>query len=70
MAPPARARKTTTKSKSTDSAKPAPGSQPSLIPSGDSYLQRILNARVYEVARETSLTRPETWPSAWATRSC
>ncbi|RQO55461.1 threonine ammonia-lyase, biosynthetic [Paucibacter sp. KBW04] len=55
MAAPARARKTTT-NKSTDSAKPASGSQPSLIPKGDSYLQRILNARVYEIARETSLT--------------
>lgn len=29
--------------------------QPAVLPSGDSYLQRILNARVYEVARETPL---------------
>ncbi len=29
---------------------------PALIPSADSYLQRILNAKVYEVAVETALT--------------
>ncbi|WP_409993832.1 threonine ammonia-lyase, biosynthetic [Roseateles koreensis] len=29
---------------------------PSLIPNSNSYLQRILNARVYDVAKETSLT--------------
>lgn len=34
---------------------PSKTGQPALIPSGDSYLQRILNARVYEVAVETSL---------------
>ena len=34
---------------------PSKPGQPALIPSGDSYLQRILNAKVYEVAVETSL---------------
>jgi threonine dehydratase len=34
---------------------PSKTGQPALIPSGDSYLQRILNAKVYEVAVETSL---------------
>ena len=29
---------------------------PAMLPPGSSYLQRILNARVYEVARETALT--------------
>ncbi len=29
--------------------------KPALMPSGDSYLQRILNAKVYEVADETAL---------------
>lgn len=29
---------------------------PAMLPPGSSYLQRILNARVYEVARETDLT--------------
>jgi len=29
---------------------------PAMLPGGSSYLQRILNARVYEVARETDLT--------------
>ncbi len=30
---------------------------PAMLPPGSSYLQRILNARVYEVARETALTQ-------------
>ena len=29
---------------------------PAMLPPGSSYLQRILNARVYEVARETTLS--------------
>jgi len=36
-------------------AKTAP-QVPAMLPPGSSYLQRILNARVYEVARETALT--------------
>jgi len=32
------------------------GPVPAMLPPGSSYLQRILNARVYEVARETDLT--------------
>ncbi|MFX8239198.1 hypothetical protein ABTL41_19820, partial [Acinetobacter baumannii] len=28
---------------------------PAMLPPGSSYLQRILNARVYDVARETAL---------------
>lgn len=39
-----------------ETSSPASPVQPAVQPSGDSYLQRILNARVYEVARETSLT--------------
>ncbi|MGN6830232.1 threonine ammonia-lyase, biosynthetic [Paucibacter sp. M5-1] len=46
MAGPARKPRTT---RSTSIGKPA------LMPSGDSYLQRILNAKVYEVADETAL---------------
>jgi threonine dehydratase len=37
-------------------AKAATAALPALIPSDNSYLQRILNARVYDVAVETSLT--------------
>ena len=35
---------------------PASSQVPAMLPPGSSYLQRILNARVYEVARETDLT--------------
>ena len=45
MAGTARTKKTTTA-----------GTLPALVPSDNSYLQRILNARVYDVAVETSLT--------------
>ena len=45
MAGPARTKKTTNA-----------GALPALVPSDNSYLQRILNARVYDVAVETSLT--------------
>ncbi|MCV2368538.1 threonine ammonia-lyase, biosynthetic [Roseateles oligotrophus] len=48
MAGPARAKPRT--------AKTAHAALPALIPSDNSYLQRILNARVYDVAVETSLT--------------
>jgi threonine dehydratase len=41
--------------KSTSASKAAPG-RPALIPSANSYLQRILNAKVYDVAVETALT--------------
>ncbi len=34
---------------------PASSQVPAMLPPGSSYLQRILNARVYEVARETDL---------------
>jgi len=46
MAGPAPSRRTPRKSST---------SQPALIPAGNSYLQRILNAKVYEVAIETPL---------------
>ena len=36
-------------------ARKATAPVPAMLPPGSSYLQRILNARVYEVARETSL---------------
>ena len=36
--------------------RPPTPTSPALLPPGNSYLQRILNARVYEVARETALT--------------
>ena len=36
-------------------ARKAAPQAPAMLPPGSSYLQRILNARVYEVARETSL---------------
>ncbi len=51
MAGPAPARPRTAKT-----AKNAIAALPALIPSDNSYLQRILNARVYDVAVETSLT--------------
>ncbi|MCV2356170.1 threonine ammonia-lyase, biosynthetic [Paucibacter sp. B2R-40] len=51
MAGPSPARTRTAKAAA--AAKPA---LPALIPSDNSYLQRILNARVYDVAVETSLT--------------
>ncbi|MEH0166885.1 threonine ammonia-lyase, biosynthetic [Paucibacter sp. JuS9] len=38
------------------SSTPASAIQPALAPAEDGYLQRILNARVYDVAVETSLT--------------
>ncbi|WP_458232182.1 threonine ammonia-lyase, biosynthetic [Roseateles sp. P5_E8] len=42
---------------SAPSRRKAPATQvPAMLPPGSSYLQRILNARVYEVARETALT--------------
>ncbi|WP_407074903.1 threonine ammonia-lyase, biosynthetic [Roseateles sp.] len=42
---------------SAPSRRKAPAAQvPAMLPPGSSYLQRILNARVYEVARETALT--------------
>jgi threonine dehydratase len=37
-------------------SKATPSQVPAMLPPGSSYLQRILNARVYEVARETALT--------------
>ncbi|MDM4766419.1 threonine ammonia-lyase, biosynthetic [Pelomonas sp. SE-A7] len=37
-------------------SQPVPATQPALTPAQDGYLQRILNARVYDVAVETSLT--------------
>jgi threonine dehydratase len=49
MASPARKAQTRNK-------KSAPASVPTLLPGGASYLQRILNARVYDVAVETALT--------------
>ena len=42
---------------SAPSRRKVPAAQvPAMLPPGSSYLQRILNARVYEVARETALT--------------
>ncbi|MEJ6006376.1 threonine ammonia-lyase, biosynthetic [Paucibacter sp. AS339] len=55
MAGPARATKNKVDNKRS-SALPVPPALPALIPSDNSYLQKILNARVYEAARETSLT--------------
>ena len=48
MAGPAKARDKTPKK--------TPQAQPDLLPSKNSYLQRILNAKVYDVAIETALT--------------
>ncbi|MFY7866542.1 threonine ammonia-lyase, biosynthetic [Roseateles sp.] len=53
MAGPARAKKNTVDNKADRAKRPA---LPALIPSDNSYLQKILNARVYEAAKETSLT--------------
>ncbi|MET0517694.1 MAG: threonine ammonia-lyase, biosynthetic [Burkholderiaceae bacterium] len=53
MAGPAAARKTPKKARRTALAATV---QPALLPGGDSYLQRILNAKVYDVAIETPLT--------------
>ncbi|PZP35893.1 MAG: threonine ammonia-lyase, biosynthetic [Roseateles depolymerans] len=40
----------------TSRRRPPAAQVPAMLPPGSSYLQRILNARVYEVARETALT--------------
>ncbi|MEL4179490.1 threonine ammonia-lyase, biosynthetic [Roseateles sp. PN1] len=50
MVAPARPRKTKSKTS------PASPQLPSFAPEGNSYLQRILNAKVYDVAVETALT--------------
>ncbi|PND40013.1 threonine ammonia-lyase, biosynthetic [Paucibacter aquatile] len=57
MAGPARTLKSGTRHARKPAAKTmAAAGMPDLIPSDNSYLQRILNARVYEIAKETSLT--------------